>query len=409
MKKNLLSVAILILGIAVSSCTDKDNLAGSEPKMDNTIDAKDASIEEDALKIYEALNSSFVSTRSGNKIYPENYGGNYLDKNGDFVVLIVEGQETKGLDYVPKGAVIKTCKYSYNELLNILETLKCYKLTDNREIYNNFLVFYIDDKLNRVIVELTDTSSSAKQAFRENVSNSDAIIFVKASTKTEFPVTPFNNSNCEEIEYIPSCAIETRAASHPFLAGAPFGNVSIGYRAKKDNKIGLVTCGHSKSLGMTFKVDGKEIGKITAWMYQGTVDASFIEITNPDYEGSNQLYKYSGSTASGEISPEIKEYGVGFTVNKIGKTTQRTWGEIYTTTGHIKKADETIEFYPMTGARYNADNGDSGGIVYSYVSSTDTRYTVGIHKASTKDEEGNQCSFYVRANDIKDKLGVSRY
>ena len=263
MKKNLLSVAILIPGIAVSSCTDKDNLASSEPKMDNTIGAKDASIEEDALKIYEALNSSFVSTRNGNKIYPENYGGNYLDKNGDFVVLIVEGQETKGLDYVPKGAVIKTCKYSYNELLNILEILKSYKLTDNREIYNNFLVFYIDDKLNRVIVELTDTSSSAKQAFRENVSNSDAIIFVKASTKTEFPVTPFNNSNSEEIEYIPSCAIETRAASHPFLAGAPFGNVSIGYRAKKDNKIGLVTCGHSKSLGMTFKVDGKEIGKIT--------------------------------------------------------------------------------------------------------------------------------------------------
>ncbi len=69
MKKNLLSVAILILGIAVSSCTDKDNLAGSEPKMDNTIDAKDASIEEDALKIYEALNSSFVSTNTSVNSY----------------------------------------------------------------------------------------------------------------------------------------------------------------------------------------------------------------------------------------------------------------------------------------------------------------------------------------------------
>lgn len=140
-----------------------------------------------------------------NALYPDNYGGSYLDENGDFVVLIVKEQETKGLGFVPKGAVIKSCKYSYNELLNILETLKGYKLTDNREIYNNFLVFYIDDKLNRVIVELTDTSSSAKQAFKENVSNSDAIIFVKASTKTELPVTPFNNSNSEEIEYIPSC------------------------------------------------------------------------------------------------------------------------------------------------------------------------------------------------------------
>lgn len=205
-----------ILPVVFFSCTDKDNHVSSDLKMDSTLDIKDAPIEEDALKIHETLNTSFVSTRNGNKIYPENYGGSYLDKNGEFVILIVKGQETKDLDFVPQGAVIKSCKYSYNELLNILETLKGYKLTDNREIYNNFLVFYIDDKLNRVIVELTDTSSSAKQAFKDNISNSDAIIFVKASTKTELPVTPFNNSSSEEIEYIPSCTIETRATSHPF-------------------------------------------------------------------------------------------------------------------------------------------------------------------------------------------------
>lgn len=199
-----------ILPVVFFSCTDKDNHVSSDLNMDSTLDVKDAPIEEDALKIYETLNTSFVSTRNGNKIYPKNYGGSYLDKNGEFVILIVEGQETKDLDFVPQGAVIKSCKYSYNELLNILGTLKSYKFTDNRKIYNNFLVFYIDDKLNRVIVELTDTSSSAKQAFKENVSNSDAIIFVKASTKTVLPVTPFNNSNSEEIEYIPSCAIETR-------------------------------------------------------------------------------------------------------------------------------------------------------------------------------------------------------
>ena len=84
------------------------------------------------------------------------------------------------------------------------------------------MVFYIDDKQNRIIVELTDFSENAKQAFRENVSNSETIIFVEASVKYELPVIPFGNSNSEEIEYKPSCAIETRAANYPFLAGGTF-------------------------------------------------------------------------------------------------------------------------------------------------------------------------------------------
>lgn len=401
---------LFLCGGILFSCSNEEKMSNLDVDNDNVALVKDAVIEEKAYQLYEDLQSSLVKTRSLNALYPENYGGSYLDKNGNFVVLIVEGRETDNLNFVPKGAVTKSCKYSYNELLNVIEVLKEYKLSDNRDIYNNFLVFYIDDKLNRIIVELTDFSLNAQQAFKENVSNSDAIIFVKASTEKELPITPFNSSDNEEIEYIPSsCIIETRAANYPFFAGAPFGNISIGYRAKKDGKIGLVTCGHSNSLGKTFSVNNQTIGKITAWMYQGTVDASFIEITNADYEGSNQLYRYSASIPNAEISPEIKEYGVGFTVNKIGKSTQRTWGEIYTTNGYIKAKDETVEFYPMTGARYNSENGDSGGVVYSYVSSTDTRYTVGIHKASTVDADGNQCSFYVRANDIKNALNVTRY
>lgn len=398
---------LFLCGGILFSCSNEEKMSKLDVDAHNV--TKDAMIEEDAYQLYEDLQSSLVKTRSLNASYPDNYGGSYLDSNGEFVVLIVEGQETKNLNFVPKGAVTKPCKYSYNELLNVLDVLTEYKLSDNREIYNNFLVFYIDDKQNRIIVELTDFSENAKQAFRENVSNSETIIFVEASVKYELPVIPSGNSNSEEIEYKPSCAIETRAANYPFLAGAPFGNISIGYRAKKDGKIGLVTCGHSNALGKTFTVNGQTIGKITAWMYKGTVDASFIEITNSDYEGSNQLYKYPGSTASGEISPDIKEYGVGFTVNKIGQTTQRTWGEIYTTTARIKDKDEAIEFYPMTGTRYNSAGGDSGGIVYSYVSSTDTRYTVGIHKGSMLDASGNKCSFYVKANDIKNALNVTRY
>ena len=100
--------------------------------MNRTLDVKDAPIEEDALNIYETLNTSFVSTRSGSKIYPENYGGNYLDENGNFIVLVVENKkDLKSSLIIPDGAIIKYCKYSYQELLDVMDVLVNYKPEKN--------------------------------------------------------------------------------------------------------------------------------------------------------------------------------------------------------------------------------------------------------------------------------------
>lgn len=205
MKKFLL---LFLCGGILFSCSNRVKTSDSGAHTHNVALVKDAVIEEDAYRLYEDLQSSLAKTRSLNALYPGNYGGSYLDKNGAFVVLIVEGQEKGNLSFVSEGAVTKPCKYSYNELLDVLDVLADYKLADDPEIYNNFLVFYIDDRLNRIIVELTDFSENAKQAFRENVSDSEAIIFVEASVKNELPVIPLRDSNSEDIEYIPSCAIE---------------------------------------------------------------------------------------------------------------------------------------------------------------------------------------------------------
>jgi len=43
--------------------------------------------------------------------------------------------------------------------------------------------------------------------------------------------------------------------------------------------------------------------------------------------------------------------------------------------------------FDLTLATYSSDSGDSGGIVYTYVSSTSTRYTVGIHRCSIRIDE----------------------
>lgn len=58
----------------------------------------------------------------------------------------------------------------------------------------------------------------------------------------------------------------------------------------------------------------------------------------------------------------------------------------------------------LTSADYSSSGGDSGGIVYSYVSSTNTRYTLGIHCAAV-----GSTRYYIKADEINSALGTSRY
>lgn len=51
-------------------------------------------------------------------------------------------------------------------------------------------------------------------------------------------------------------------------------------------------------------------------------------------------------------------------------------------------------------------DGDSGAIVYSYVSSTGYRYTLGIHQGASTD---GKTAHFCKADLINQKLGIFRY
>ncbi|MGB3180435.1 MAG: hypothetical protein WBB45_03545 [Cyclobacteriaceae bacterium] len=55
---------------------------------------------------------------------------------------------------------------------------------------------------------------------------------------------------------------------------------------------------------------------------------------------------------------------------------------------------------------YDCFEGDSGGIVYTYISSTNTRYTVGVHFAAAADF---QSSYYCKADLALAELDATRY
>lgn len=339
--------------------------------------------QENSYLNYEKLMRSFNTSKSDNTIYPEYYGGSYIDDNGDLVVYIKEAEISKAASLQnisqvleTKDFIVKSANYSYNELNSFMDTLNSFKLKNpNDSVSNNFNIYWLSDRDNNIVVELNEMSEEQINRFKKTVIDSPIITF-KASSGT--PV--------KEVNVNPGQKISTSTA-----------NGSMGYRAKKNNVVGIVTAGHLASLNTTININGTNIGKVTARQESGSVDAAFVEITNSSYTPTNTL---NGTTNT--LSTTTSKPGVGTVINKLGFSTGATTGKVLST--NVTVTLDGITHTNLTSADYSSSGGDSGGIVYSYVSSTNTRYTLGIHCAAV-----GSTRYYIKADEINSALGTSRY
>lgn len=60
----------------------------------------------------------------------------------------------------------------------------------------------------------------------------------------------------------------------------------------------------------------------------------------------------------------------------------------------------------LVSATYASAQGDSGGLVYAFVKSSNTRYTVGVHKGFIS---GDNLSIYSKADNVLSALDVQQY
>lgn len=371
MKKvlSLILVAMLAVSFVVSSAS------AVETEIDN-------SVQENAAASYDELMSSFSCTYSGNgeKIYPDYYGGSYINDEGQLVVYVTNDVQRPTVLSDNSDVIYEPCAYSYNELLSVMETLNDYKFSyPDDAIANNFNQFGLYDSENRVIVRLDDLSDERVNEFKENVCDSDAIEFKQGYG----PILREVNVNAGD--------------------GISFsgGSASIGYRVKRDGVEGFVAAGHSaNSIGKSIKYGGIAFATCKATQIEGNADCAFCAITNSSYSLTNTL-----SGTSNTLSTTISEPGVGTVINKIGMTTGHTSGKVLSTNVSITFSDG-LTTSNLTSADYESDSGDSGCVVYSYIGSTGARLTLGIHTGSSSD--GSE-ALYSKANEINDALGTSRY
>lgn len=341
----------------------------------------DAGVQENAAAAYDELLASFSTTYSnfGEKVYPDYYGGSYVNDDGQLVIYVTDDMQRPAALSDNADVIYVPCTYSYNELLSVMDTLNDYKFSHPNDIVaNNFNEFGLYDSENRVIVKLDDLSDESIKEFKENVCDSDVIEFEPGSG----PIVRDVSVNAgDKISY----------------SG---GSASIGYRVKRNGVVGFVTAGHAADRkGKPIKYNNTTFASCEDTQIEGNADAAFCVITNSSYSLTNTL-----SGTSNTLSTTISEPGVGTVINKIGMATGHTSGKVLSTNVSVTFSDG-LTTSNLTSVDYDSDAGDSGGVVYSYIGATGARLTLGIHTGSGSDGTG----YYTKANEINAAFGTSRY
>lgn len=347
-------------------------------------------IQEAACAAYDDLINSFPQTRSGDeKLYPDNYGGAFITDEGRLIIYTTEDGAEPGNLGLKETVDYEVCEFSYQELNSIMSTLNEYKVTTQDEFKDEFNLYYLSCAENRIVVFLEHLTDDNIEIFKQKVCDSAAIRFEQAA-----------GDAIDDANLYPGGSIGKMNKTDPIG--------SIGYRVKRNGQEGFITAGHVVSAGTNVTYEnglGSTIGKCEVSVDSGSVDAAFVKSTDSTYPLTNTI-----SGTNNVLSTTISEPGEGTMINKCGARTGQTSGKIISTNATYSYGNSI--FTNLVSAEYYADGGDSGGVVYSYVSSTGIRYTLGIHKGRNYvivNGQEKMLSFYVKANLINSSLGTSRY
>ena len=133
------------------------------------------------------IHDSFMRRRDGSVIYPDFYGGVYIDSDGQLVTLIVEGKLDEALAHdvfrerIDSGAY-RFVEFSHAELLELMDALIPIidERIENNCIYaKNISSWGARADINRVIIHLNDYNDEMIAGVRRYVYDSPMIVFMQ--------------------------------------------------------------------------------------------------------------------------------------------------------------------------------------------------------------------------------------
>lgn len=385
MRVLLLCMGLLCAGFIFNSCTER---------MDNVTDGVESVKVLDAATLSSNLKKSFnVATRSvdGRVVYPDYYGGRYVNEEGKLVILVKGNDITTYRNDLRMrcngdGFEIKPCVYSYNYLIDLIYSLEeKWKAADP----NNDMKYYgicTDQERNILVINTGDVSESNKNRFIELLDGFDSIEFI-LSGEIEY-----------QAEVNPGMGIAGAVVTTSTGTGYSAG--SAGYRAKKGSTPVLVTSGHVLKANNTAlrNRSGVEIGKCIGVKWTeisgSTVDAAICTL-NSGYSLSNVVKLYSGTVTLLASVADVDQYS---NISMKGYYSE-TSGGILATDYHVPNSS----MYNFIKANYRSVSGDSGAVCY-----TSDGKVIGIHQGALP-EGGSERTIVVPAEQINEVFGLTMY
>lgn len=388
--KKLVSFLVILLCVAGFSACSEDEWGDNMdvPSISPVANVKElkADVQVEANSINAKILSNFnSSTRSTTElVYPEYYGGSYITPNGELIIFI-KGDVNTGRQKISaisndNKIIYQSCNYSYQELKDIVKSVSNYLGTNNLIVQKNVTGAALIDGENKVEVYLKKCDEQAIADFKRDVIDHPGISFLQSK-----------EGHIESGTLYPGGMASINSTS------TSYG--SYGFRAVENSgskRKGMVTAGHVVPTGGKIYNSGSEVGVCSISKQGGYADAAFVP-TNSSFELSN----YIVGTLN-ELSTETRLPGAGTYVNLKGATSGAQGSNIIST-----DAAEVFNGYVysnLTTVNYTSDYGDSGGIIYTYISKEEKRYTVGIHLG-----KANGVKYFSKADYVLSTLNVSRY
>ncbi|MBQ8572931.1 MAG: hypothetical protein IJ451_05660 [Ruminococcus sp.] len=382
---SILVVCSIVFVSADASTETVDTLSLSKKQM-NAVEANNALLN-------HFINNSEIKSRSADFEYsdcfPDYYGGSYIDSNGDLVILIVDKvmRSTFAIDTVSEIAnnpIIKNCEYSYTELKDIMAQIASIlePIEKSKALYSGQVKCWaIDDEKNCIYVYLKDLNDEVITWFKNNVCNSNCIVFKQSNNVAEDDVN------------LSGQGVSSSA-----------GDFSAAFRVRRSTtegyKYGFITCAHGNSLGtVVYGYDGTRIGTVTLRRLGGAYDISYVEMEN----SNDFINTITGSPYELYNSNENIDFPTkGMPVYLYARHTKGSFG-IITSTDVGAFTYDGVAFSGFPGATYSRQSGDSGGLVCSGPTNI-TCEAIGVHRGTYQ-----QYSIFTSAVNVVNLWYLNRY
>jgi len=421
----MLIMAFTIISIPLSFHADNNDVVYCNV-IASTFGSEFASNYSQALDIITAFHENLPANRAGEVIYPNEFGGLYINKNGELVVLLVENHYNSIANvsmsaFEAEHVNFRTVVFSYNELREAFNFMDYFipNAVGNAAAANVDGISF-DIKSNLILVSLAIYNEDKISLFMEMVFDAPFLVFHKspgipthgcelASLLSHESVSKYLDDVIAPLSSVtvrPGDPVFLRNASGTIVRSGSFGYRAVINIAGRGEQLGFVTSAHlgNNALGRMirtgdriYNINGHHVGTVQI-AHRDSIDAAFVVLA-PGVAGSNL-------TGRGAVLGRILPAPIGAPVILDGQHGRNRPGTVIANWSGNTGTGWT------SGARasYTRHDGDSGGIVYSWVSASDNG-VVGIHAAGwgTDGFADGGNALFTRANMHRTLIGHQLY